>query len=139
MLERVPAGARIPAFDATHRRKDGSPVAVSLSLSPVKDRHGRVVAVAGIAHDVTETRRLERRLAQSKMEAVGRLAGGIAHDFNNLLTVIVGYSELVLAKLPASAPSVASSRRFTRRASARRPDPAAPGVQPRRPWSTRGC
>ena len=30
MLERVRAGARIPAFDATHRRKDGSPVTVSL-------------------------------------------------------------------------------------------------------------
>ena len=105
MLERVRAGARIPAFDATHRRKDGSPVAVSLSLSPVKDRHGRVVAVAGIAHDVTETRRLEAELRQlAKMEAVGRLAGGLAHDFNNMLTVIDGYSQLVLMKLPDDSP-----------------------------------
>jgi len=105
MLERVRAGARIPAFDATHRRKDGSPVTVSLSLSPVKDRDGRVVAVAGIAHDVTETRRLESELRQlAKMEAVGRLAGGLAHDFNNMLTVIDGYSQLVLMKLPADSP-----------------------------------
>ena len=105
MLERVRAGARIPAFDATHRRKDGSPVAVSLSLSPVKDCHGRVVAVAGIAHDVTETRRLEAELRQlAKMEAVGRLAGGLAHDFNNMLTVIDGYSQLVLMKLPEDSP-----------------------------------
>jgi PAS domain S-box-containing protein len=105
LLERVRAGQRIPAFDATHRRKDGSPVTVSLSLSPVKDGHGRVVAVAGIAHDVTQTRRLESELGlASKMETVGRLAGGLAHDFNNILTVIDGYSELALIKLPADDP-----------------------------------
>ncbi|HEX8309909.1 MAG TPA: ATP-binding protein [Chthoniobacteraceae bacterium] len=34
-----------------------------------------------------------------KLEAVGRLAGGIAHDFNNLLTAIIGYSELLQARL----------------------------------------
>jgi two-component system, cell cycle sensor histidine kinase and response regulator CckA len=105
LLSRVRSGERIPAFDAAHRRKDGSPVTVSLSLSPVKDRHGRVVAVAGIAHDVTESRRVESELRQiAKMDAVGRLAGGLAHDFNNMLTVIDGYSQLVLMKLPADSP-----------------------------------
>ncbi len=48
-----------------------------------------VPCLLGIAHDLTETKRLEAKYLQAqKMEAVGRLAGGIAHDFNNLLMIM---------------------------------------------------
>ncbi|EQB88137.1 signal transduction histidine kinase [Clostridium punense] len=36
----------------------------------------------------------------SKLKMVGTFAGGIAHDINNLLTPILGYSELLLMRLP---------------------------------------
>jgi signal transduction histidine kinase len=62
----------------------------------LQDREGDVVAY----RDVTRLRELESRLMQKhKMEAVGQLAGGIAHDFNNLLTAIIGFSNLLKAKL----------------------------------------
>ena len=100
-------------YETMRRRKDGSLVDVSLSVSPVRDNTGQVVGAATIAHDISEIKRaseekekLETQLRQSqKMEAIGTLAGGIAHDFNNILAAIMGYSELVLDGLPPDSES----------------------------------
>ena len=100
LRDRVLRGEALRGVEVTRRRKDGTPVTISLSVAPLHDVAGQVTGMLSLAADVTEMRQLEVQYRQAqKMEAVGRLAGGIAHDFNNLLTAIIGTTALVLEDL----------------------------------------
>jgi len=113
LLARVSAGERVEHYETTRRRKDGTEVAVSISLAPILDASGKVVGVSKTARDLTAKHQADRALRNTeeqlrqaqKMEAVGRLAAGIAHDFNNLLSVILGYDQLILADLKPTDPA----------------------------------
>jgi PAS domain S-box-containing protein len=74
---------------------------LSATSSVLRDSRGAIIAAIECIRDNTERKRLEERLNRAeKMEALGTLAGGVAHDLNNVLGVLVGYSELLVGKLP---------------------------------------
>ncbi len=87
------------------QRKDGSSYHADMTLFPIHDAEGRIINYCQIARDISHELELERHLNQSqRLETIGTLAGGIAHEFNNILTPIMGYTELVASKLPATDP-----------------------------------
>ena len=94
-------------------RKDGSNVALELSVSLLEDQDGLPMGYRGVLRDVSERKKteeekhkLETQLQQAqKMESIGTLAGGIAHDFNNILMGIQGNASLMLLKIDSEHPN----------------------------------
>jgi PAS domain S-box-containing protein len=99
-------GESIRNFQAVRVRKDGGLLWIALSVSPIRNCRGEVVAASAIGRDITELKILEEQLRQAaKLESLGVLAGGIAHDFNNLLVGILGNASLVSDTLPSTSPA----------------------------------
>jgi len=79
ILDRIRRGQPIDHFETQRRRKDGSLVDISLSISPVTDEAGKIIGASKIARDITEQKRREQQISLLAREA--------DHRTNNLLAV----------------------------------------------------
>jgi PAS domain S-box-containing protein len=64
ILNRIRRGESIDHYQTVRQRKDGRLIDVSLTISPVKDAKGNIIGVSKIARDITEYKRIERRLVE---------------------------------------------------------------------------
>lgn len=62
IIGRVRNGDRVASYETVRRRKDGSFVAVSLTVSPIRNEAGDIVGASKIARDITATKESERRI-----------------------------------------------------------------------------
>ncbi len=95
----------VVGYECEVYRKDRTKIWTAENVRAIRDRNGQLNHFEGSIEDITERKMLADQLRQShKLEAIGQLAGGIAHDFNNLLTVVNGYSDLAIRRMPAEDP-----------------------------------
>lgn len=87
ILERIRRGERINHYETIRLRKDGTPLSISLTVSPVRDSSGKIVGASKIARDITERNRIEaeRRRSEAQNAILAREA---EHRTKNILTTV---------------------------------------------------
>lgn len=96
-VERIAAGERDVRYDTWRRRKDGSLVEVTITLSPILDPSGSLAGYSALLSDLTLRRRAEEQLATARARAeVFADRERIAHDLHDLVIQRLFASGLVL-------------------------------------------
>jgi PAS domain S-box-containing protein len=80
---KVREGEHISQYETVRIRKDGGQINVSLTLSPMKDATGKIIAVASIARDITERVRAEPDLQRLQQLAATRERNRLARDLHD--------------------------------------------------------
>jgi light-regulated signal transduction histidine kinase (bacteriophytochrome) len=100
ILERLRSGERVEHFETVCRRKDGTLLDISLTISPVRDAEGVVVGASKIARDISQRKRFEDELKRAK-EDLEQFAFSASHDLKEPLRTVNVYSELLGRRIGA--------------------------------------
>ena len=71
VLAHIRRGERVESFDTVRRRKDGTLVPVSLTVSPIRDAGGIIVGASKIARNISYRRQIEDELQSLQRRLVG--------------------------------------------------------------------
>jgi PAS domain S-box-containing protein len=66
IMETVQRGEAVKDYETVRLRKDGTPIEISLTVSPIRDIGGRIVGTSAIAREITERKRHEAILRESE-------------------------------------------------------------------------
>jgi PAS domain S-box-containing protein len=103
VMERLSLGEQIGQFETVRLRRDGTRFDVSITVSPIRDREGRLTGISMVARDISSRKRTERLMrkseeryrrlfetAQDGVLILDAVSGQIA-DANPFLTKLLGY------------------------------------------------
>jgi PAS domain S-box-containing protein len=105
LIHRVLIGSRVSGIESVHKKKDGSKIDVSLTVSPLNNSERRTVGLSVIIRDITDHKRAEEiddenmRLGIA-IKAKSDLLPAISHDLGTPLNAMIGFSELLKQEIP---------------------------------------
>lgn len=108
ILARLRRGECVDHFETVRRRKDGSLIDISLTISPVRDERGRVVGASKIARDITERKDVEARLQESELRLKDLLAAIPAAIYTTDAAGRITYFNDKAAELAGRTPTIGS-------------------------------
>lgn len=86
---RIQGEKDLPVYAFEIIRADGERVPVEMQTTPVHDEKGTLIAVQGVARDITERRKIE--------QMKDRFISAVTHELRTPLTSISGYADLALS------------------------------------------
>ncbi len=87
ILERIKRGESIHHYETVRRRADGQIIHVSVSISPIKDKHGSIIGASTIARDIT-AEVSARKQAEEKLGAASQYARSLIESSLDPLVTI---------------------------------------------------
>lgn len=94
ILERLRRGERLEHYETVRRKKDGTRVSISLTVSPVKNAAGEIIGASAIARDITARKQAETKVQRINAE-LQQFAYIVSHDLQEPLRTVASFVSLL--------------------------------------------